>query len=146
MTKWLLRALLLAGLALAATGAVLFVRPSLHPAGVLLPAALFLVAALPMAAPAFRSAGRPVRRVAAVAAGRGRAAEKWHAIPWRSFWDAGDGGDGGEGPMAAQWGVRAWPTIYVIDDEGVIRHNGLRGDALDAPLERLVEAAEARAA
>jgi thiol-disulfide isomerase/thioredoxin len=76
-------------------------------------------------------------------AGRGRAAEQRHAIPWRSFWD-GEGG--AEGPIASQWGVRAWPTIYVIDDQGAIRHNDLRGDALDAPLERLVEAAEAKAA
>ena len=40
----------------------------------------------------------------------------------------------------------AWPTIYVIDDQGVIRQNDLRGDTLDAPLERLVEATEAKAA
>ena len=77
---------------------------------------------------------------------RGRAGAERHAIPWRSFWDSGEGGDGGDGPIAAAWGIQAWPTIYVIDDQGVIRHNDLRGDALDAPLARLIEGAERRAA
>jgi len=74
---------------------------------------------------------------------RGRAAVEKHAIPWRSFWD---GEAGAEGPIATQWGVQAWPTVYVIDDEGRIRHNDLRGDSLDVPLEKLIGAAEARAA
>lgn len=63
-----------------------------------------------------------------------------HAIPWRSFWNGGD-----DGPITKQWGIQAWPSLFVIDHDGVIRHNYLRGSDLDAPLERLVKAAEARA-
>jgi len=64
-----------------------------------------------------------------------------HAILWRSFWN----GEGrGDGRVVTRWGVQAWPTLYIIDDEGIIRHNDLRGDVLDMPLERLVKAAEAR--
>jgi peroxiredoxin len=62
-----------------------------------------------------------------------------HAIPWRSFWNGGD-----DGPITRQWGIQAWPSLFVIDDEGVIRHNYLRGSELDGPLEKLVSAAEAR--
>ena len=39
-------------------------------------------------------------------------------ITWRSFWDGGNT----RGPIAKSWGVRGWPTIYVIDDKGVIRY------------------------
>ena len=27
-----------------------------------------------------------------------------------------------EGPIAKAWNVRGWPTVYVIDQEGVIRN------------------------
>lgn len=64
-----------------------------------------------------------------------------HSIPWRSFWDEGD-----NGPISRQWGVQAWPSIFVIDDEGIIRFNYLRGDSLDVPLEILIKEAEARQA
>jgi thiol-disulfide isomerase/thioredoxin len=61
-----------------------------------------------------------------------------HSISWESYWD------GQEGSIASAWGVRAWPTIYVIDDAGVIQHNDLRGDDLDSPLEKLIATAESR--
>jgi hypothetical protein len=38
--------------------------------------------------------------------------------------------------------VSGWPTLYLIDHEGVIRHKGLRGDKLDTALEELVPKAE----
>ena len=60
-------------------------------------------------------------------------------LPWRSFWNGGSPG----GPIATEWNVSAWPTIYLIDHEGVIRHKSLRGKELDAALEELVAAAEA---
>jgi thiol-disulfide isomerase/thioredoxin len=63
-------------------------------------------------------------------------------IPWRSFWN---GEDGPGGPIATAWNVRGWPTVYVIDPKGVIRHKYLRGKRLDAPLEQLVGEAEAAA-
>ncbi len=63
-------------------------------------------------------------------------------ILWRSFWDGGDT----SGPIASAWNIRGWPTIYVIDHEGVIRYKDVRGDDLDAALEELVAEAEAAAA
>lgn len=42
-------------------------------------------------------------------------------MTWRSFWDGGSK----QGPIATAWQVRAWPTIYVIDAEGLIRFKNL---------------------
>ena len=59
-------------------------------------------------------------------------------IPWRSFFDGGST----NGPIATAWNVTGWPTIYVLDANGVIRHKNLRGDALEAAIVALVEEAE----
>jgi hypothetical protein len=63
-------------------------------------------------------------------------------ITWRSFWN---GEKGTAGPISAEWNVRGWPTLYLIDHKGVIRHRylGSPGEkTLDAAIERLVQEAE----
>jgi hypothetical protein len=55
-------------------------------------------------------------------------------ITWRSFWDGGKVG----GPIATRWNVQAWPTIYVLDQHGVIRAKHLRGTALDKKVDELL--------
>jgi hypothetical protein len=63
-------------------------------------------------------------------------------ITWRSFWN---GPMGTGGPISAEWNVRGWPTLFLIDHKGVIRHRflGTPGEqALDAAIDRLVEEAE----
>ena len=57
-------------------------------------------------------------------------------ITWRSFWC---GPDGTSGPIPTKWNVRGWPTIYLIDHQGVIRAKGHGLD--DALLEQLIEEA-----
>jgi hypothetical protein len=54
-------------------------------------------------------------------------------ITWRS-WFNGNTRDG----IAAAWGVRAWPTIYVLDHKGVIRFKGVRGEAMDRAVDELL--------
>jgi hypothetical protein len=56
-------------------------------------------------------------------------------ITWRSWFDGG----GTSGPIATQWNVHSWPTIYVLDHEGVIRYKGVRGDAMDRAVDALME-------
>src|SRR4051794_23203854 len=56
-------------------------------------------------------------------------------ITWRSWWDGGGTG----GPIASTFGVRAWPTIYILDSKGVIRFKGARGEALDKAVDLLLE-------
>ena len=62
-------------------------------------------------------------------------------ITWRSFWNGGST----SGPISTEWNVHGWPTIYVIDADGVIRHKNLRGDPLEKAIEALVEKAEKKA-
>ena len=60
-------------------------------------------------------------------------------VTWRSSWQGSTGG-----PIPTLWGVTGWPTLYLIDHEGVIR---AKGHSLnDTLLEELVEKAEAAAA
>ena len=62
-------------------------------------------------------------------------------MTWRSWFD----GPGTQGPIATKWNVQGWPTLYVLDHKGVIRHKSLGspGDAtLDKWIEELVKEAE----
>ena len=56
-------------------------------------------------------------------------------ITWRSFWN---GPDGTKGPISTEWCVASWPTIYVIDKDGVIRFKNVRGRLLDEAIETLL--------
>jgi hypothetical protein len=63
-------------------------------------------------------------------------------ITWRSFWN---GDLGTDGPISKAWGVRGWPTLYLIDHQGVIRRKwmGSPGDeVLDKAIEELVAEAK----
>jgi hypothetical protein len=57
-------------------------------------------------------------------------------ITWRSFWN---GPEGTGGPISERWNVKGWPTIYVLDHEGRIRFKGVRGEAMDAAVDALLE-------
>ncbi len=57
-------------------------------------------------------------------------------ISWRSFWN---GPKGTGGPISAKWGVRGWPTIYILDHKGVIRFKGPRGEKMDKAVDQLLE-------
>jgi thiol-disulfide isomerase/thioredoxin len=46
-------------------------------------------------------------------------------MPWTHWWN------GREGGMLADWDIKYFPTIFVIDAQGVIRHKDLRGDELE---------------
>jgi hypothetical protein len=55
-------------------------------------------------------------------------------ITWRSFWNGGST----SGPISAQYNVRGWPTIYVLDAEGKIRYKNVRGEAMDKAIDTLL--------
>lgn len=57
-------------------------------------------------------------------------------IKWRSFWD---GRQGKQGPISTEWRIEDWPTTYLIDKDGVIRHKNLRGDSLDRAVDALLK-------
>jgi AhpC/TSA family len=54
-------------------------------------------------------------------------------ITWRSWWDKTT-----RGPIATEWNVHSWPTIYVLDAKGVIRYKGVRGEAMDKAADALL--------
>jgi hypothetical protein len=62
-------------------------------------------------------------------------------ITWRSWWDGGNT----SGPIASAWNVKGWPTLYVIDHKGTIRHKylGFPGEQkFDGAIEALLKEAE----
>jgi hypothetical protein len=63
-------------------------------------------------------------------------------ITWRSFVDAGNAG---AGPIAKTWNVSATPTLYLLDENRVIRYKwaGAPGEGvINAALARLIAAAK----
>ena len=57
---------------------------------------------------------------------------------WRSFWDGGST----NGPIQNQWNVQGWPTMYLIDHNGIIVERTYPiGDGVEL-IERTVKAAE----
>ena len=57
---------------------------------------------------------------------------KRESITWRSWWDGGNT----QGPIATQWNVKGWPTLYILDHNGIIRHKNLRGDAMESAVRK----------
>ncbi len=57
-------------------------------------------------------------------------------ITWRSWWDGG----GTSGPIATRWQINNWPSLFVLDADGVIRHIDAGGAAVDiAAIEAVVD-------
>jgi hypothetical protein len=54
-------------------------------------------------------------------------------ITWPQIHDGGT-----TGPIAKQWNVHSWPTIYVLDQRGVIRYRNVRGEALERAVDGLL--------
>ena len=65
---------------------------------------------------------------------------KQQNITWRS-WVAG----GTDGRIPATWGIELWPTIFLIDHQGTIRHkfSSITPAKLDQLIEELMSAAKA---
>jgi thiol-disulfide isomerase/thioredoxin len=63
---------------------------------------------------------------------------------WRTWFDGG-GSANTTGPIAHQFNVRGWPTVYLIDHRGIIRHRFLSTPTarrMDTLIDTLVEEAE----
>jgi hypothetical protein len=53
-------------------------------------------------------------------------------ITWRSWFD------GRGGAICGQYKISAFPTIFVLDAKGVIRAKGVRGEAMDKAVDKLL--------
>lgn len=58
-------------------------------------------------------------------------------MPWTHWWNGNSGG------ILEDWDVQYFPTIYVIDSKGIIRHKDLRGEKLEKAVEELLKESEA---
>jgi hypothetical protein len=58
--------------------------------------------------------------------------EAKNGMTWRSFFD------GRDGPISTRCNVKSMPRVYVLDARGVIRHKGVRGEALGKAVDRLL--------
>jgi peroxiredoxin len=54
-------------------------------------------------------------------------------ITWKCWWDGGL-----LGPICKAWNVYGYPTVFVIDGNGVIRRRNVRGEALDQVVDGLL--------
>jgi peroxiredoxin len=63
------------------------------------------------------------------------AAAKRESLTWPVMFDGGST----DGPIATKWGVRGWPTIFVVDAQGVIRFRDVRGEQMDAAVDELLK-------
>jgi thiol-disulfide isomerase/thioredoxin len=57
---------------------------------------------------------------------------KKEPMPWTHWWNGQQGG------ILEDWDVQYFPTIYVIDAKGIIRHKDLRGKELEEAVEKLL--------
>jgi hypothetical protein len=60
-----------------------------------------------------------------------------HGINWRSWWVGAPDGD-----IPRAWGVASWPTVFVIDAEGIVRHRLTSFQDLEQIIEPLLRDAE----
>jgi peroxiredoxin len=74
-----------------------------------------------------------------------RKAKADRGLTYRSWWD-GSGPKNTRGPIATAWGVIGWPTIYVLDEDGVIRFVNLRQEDLLKAVKQLVNEQATKAA
>lgn len=58
-------------------------------------------------------------------------------ITWQSWWDGG----GASGPIATQWRITGWPSVYLLDAKGTIRFRSIGGPSpkeLDKAIDELL--------
>ena len=61
-------------------------------------------------------------------------------MPWTHWWNGSQGG------VLEEWDVRYYPTIYILDVQGVIRHKDLRGEELEKAVNSLLKEAKTKTA
>ncbi|WP_020474837.1 TlpA family protein disulfide reductase [Zavarzinella formosa] len=61
---------------------------------------------------------------------------KEEKMPWTHWWQ------GPDAPLLKTWNIRKFPTVYVLDTAGVIRHKDIRGESLDKAVKALLAETE----
>jgi hypothetical protein len=61
-------------------------------------------------------------------------------MPWTHWWDGSQRG------VLEDWDVRHFPTIYILDVQGVIRYKELHGEELEKAVNSLLKEAKIKTA
>jgi thiol-disulfide isomerase/thioredoxin len=61
-------------------------------------------------------------------------------MPWTHWWN------GKEGGIIEDWDVQGYPTIYVLDAQGVIRYRDVRGEQMERAVNQLLKEMETKKA
>ena len=56
-----------------------------------------------------------------------------YGVTWRSAWQGST-----DGPIPTKWGIRAYPSVFVLDQDHVIRFLGARGENLGRVVDQLL--------
>ena len=56
-----------------------------------------------------------------------------NGVTWRSAWDGST-----RGPLCTAWGIKSFPTIYVLDAKGVIRYRDVRDQQMEEAVTKLL--------
>ena len=75
-----------------------------------------------------------------------RRAVEHEKMTWPSFWN---GKDGPNGPISSAWNVSGWPTVYVLDANGIIRfkdegYGAPTSNTLNGSVDELMKELESR--
>lgn len=62
-------------------------------------------------------------------------------VDWPVIW----GGPASNHPIARAWEVTGWPTVVVLDHEGIVRYKNVRGQELERAIEDLIAKVPAKA-
>ncbi len=65
-----------------------------------------------------------------------RAVVAKQGLNWRSWW-----ADGADGPIPQEWQVTSWPTIFVLDAQGMVRYRLSSAENLERIIEALLREA-----
>jgi hypothetical protein len=55
-------------------------------------------------------------------------------MPWTHWWNGG-----AQGAALEKYRIKFFPTVYVIDEKGVIRSKHVRGEAMDKAVDGLIK-------
>lgn len=59
-------------------------------------------------------------------------------ITWRCWYGLGPNGAGSD-PVCMQMGINSFPSVFVLDPDGVIRYKDVHGDKLEAAVDKLLK-------
>ncbi len=62
----------------------------------------------------------------------------------RIIWPNWHDGDSGDGPIVSRYHIRSYPSVFVIDAQGIIRHKQVIGKSLDKAVDDLLAELEAK--